>query len=220
MTQTPTAVDQAEAKPEADAVPRGYWKNAAGALVPITKIKPIDKARDALVRDIAGRALAMNGALASFKTQVMAEIDAFVAQSAAEYGVTVRGSVGKGNITLTSFDGSLKVERQVSERIAFDERLQIAKAKIDKLVHKWGKGANHNLQALVNHAFRVDKAGQVSVGAVLSLRQVQVDDPDWALAMTAIADSMQAVSSVQYVRMYQRNEAGGYDPISLNAASV
>lgn len=201
-------------------VPRGYWKNAAGALVPVSKIKPIDKARDALVREITERAEAMNRGLADFKGEVMAQIDAFVEQSAAEFGVTVRGSVGKGNITLTSFDGSLKVERQVSERIAFDERLQIAKTKIDGCVHKWGKGANHNLQALVNHAFRVDKAGKVSVGGVLSLRQVNIDDPDWAAAMTAIADSMQAVSSVAYVRMYRRNEAGGYDPISLNAAAV
>ncbi len=204
----------------ADAVPRGYWKNASGALIPVSKIKPIDKARHQLVTDIAERAKAMNAVLAHFKAEVMAELEAFVATSAAEYGVTMRGAVGKGNITLTSFDGRYKVERQVADRIAFDERLQVAKTIIDECVHRWGKGANHNIQALVNHAFRVDKTGNVSVGGVLSLRQVSIQDPQWDQAMQAIADSMQAVSSVQYVRFYERNEAGLYEAISLNTAVI
>lgn len=204
----------------ADVVPRGYWKNAGGSLIPVSKIKPVDKARHQLVTDIAERAKAMNAVLGDFKAEVMAELEAFVATSAAEYGVTMRGAVGKGNITLTSFDGRYKVERQVADRIAFDERLQVAKTIIDECVHRWGKGANHNIQALVNHAFRVDKTGNVSVGGVLSLRQVSIQDAQWDLAMQAIADSMQAVSSVQYVRFYERNEAGLYEAISLNTAVI
>ena len=214
MSQLPQD-DQADA-----VVPRGYWKNASGALIPVSKIKPVDKARHQLVTDIAGRAKAMHALLADFKTEVMTELEAFVASSAADYGVTMRGAVGKGNITLTSFDGRYKVERQVADRIAFDERLQVAKTIIDECVHRWGKGANHNIQALVNHAFRVDKTGNVSVGGVLSLRQVSIQDPQWDLAMQAIADSMQAVSSVQYVRFYERNEAGLYETISLNTAVI
>ena len=211
---TPTATAAA------DPVPRGYWKNAVGDLIPLSKIKPVDKARDALVKDIAERAKAMNAMLADFKAEVMREIEAFVASSAADYGHQMRGALGKGNITLTSFDGRYKVERQVADRVAFDERLQVAKTIIDECVHRWAKGANHNIQALVNHAFRVDKAGNVSVGAVLRLRTLQVDDTQWAEAMRAIADSMQAVASVQYVRIYERTDAGAYVAISLNTATV
>lgn len=216
MTATPNTTEPAQA----DAVPRGYWENATGDLIPISKIKPVDKARDALVKDIAERAKAMNAMLLDFKTEVMNEIEGFVATSAAEYGHQMRGALGKGNITLTSFNGRYKVERQVADRIAFDERLQVAKTIIDECVHRWAKGANHNIQALVNHAFRVDKAGNVSVSAVLALRPLKVDDPQWTQAMRAIADSMKTVASMQYVRIYERTENGAYIAISLNSATV
>jgi hypothetical protein len=204
----------------ADDVPRGYWRNGAGALIPVGKIKPVDKARDELVKRIVQRSQALNAEMAKFKAEVMGDIDAFVALSASEYGVTLRGSLGKGNITLSSFDGRYKLEKAVAERIAFDEGLQIAKKLIDGCVHRWSKGANHNLQALVASAFRVDAAGQVSVGNVLGLRKIEIDDPEWHQAMTAIGNSVQTVASVQYVRVYERNARGGYDPIPLNIATL
>ena len=37
-------------------IPGGYWENAKGNLVPDSKVKPIDKLRDQLVRDLCGRA--------------------------------------------------------------------------------------------------------------------------------------------------------------------
>ena len=154
-TPNPTLATLADA---ADPVPRGYWKNAVGDLIPVTKIKPVDKARDALVKDIAEQAKAMNSLLLDFKTSVMNDIEEFVATSAADYGHQMRGALGKGNITLTSFDGQYKVERQVADRIAFDERLQVAKAIIDECVHRWSKGANHNIQALVDFGYSTIKS--------------------------------------------------------------
>ena len=217
-TATTTIPDSA---PEAQAVPKGYWENADGSLVPATKVTDLDKARDRVVRELVQAAQLVSEDLGRFKMLAMSEVDQFVALSAAQYGVQMRGAAGKGNVTLTTFDGRLKVEKQVADRIAFDERLQVAKSIIDECVHRWGKGSSHNIQALVHHAFKVDKAGKVSVGGVLSLRQVKIDDPDWLRAMEAVADSMKAVSSVAYVRFYRRNDATGeYLPISLNAAAV
>ena len=202
------------------AVPKGYWQKADGTLTPASKVKPIDKARTALVTDIAERAKDMNNLLADFIAEANAEIDAFVAQSAAQYGVTMRGAAGKGNVTLTTFDGRYKVERQIADRVAFDERLQIAKAEMDACVMRWGKGSNDNMKAIVAVAFKADKAGRVSVGKVLDLRQAKIDDPQWLKALEIVADSMQAVGSAQYLRFYERNDRGGYDPITLNAAAL
>ena len=204
----------------ADAIPRGYWRNAAGSLVPVAKIKDIDKARNAVVIPIAMQAKVLSALLAKFKTQVMQAIDDFVAMSAAEYKAPMRGAAGKGNVTLTSFDGAFKIDLQVADRIVFDERLQAAKTLIDACLHRWGKGANDNLKAIVLHAFRVDKTGTVSVARVLNLRQAKIDDPAWSQAMQAIADSMHAVSSVRYVRVYERNPNGGYDAVPLNFAAL
>lgn len=199
--------------------PKGYWEDAAGNLVPVAKVKDIDKARHRVVLNLARRAKAASAALAEFKAAAMDEIAAFVAHSAVEYGVEMGGE--KGNVTLVSFDGRYKVMRQISERIAFDERLQVAKGLIDTCVHLWAKGANKNIQALVNHAFQVDKEGKVSTGRVLGLRSLKIDDATWLQAMEAIADSMRVSSSKAYVRFYERNDATGeYVPIALDAAAV
>lgn len=206
---------------EAPAIPKGYWEAADGSLVPESKVTDLDKARDRCVRELIKAAEAMSDQLAQFKALAMSEVQQFVDLSAAQYNVTIRGAAGKGNVTLTTFDGRLKVERQIAERIAFDERLQVAKAGIDECVRRWGKGSNDNIKALVNHAFKVDKTGNVSVSGVLSLRQVKIDDPAWLKAMEALSDSIKAVASVSYVRFYKRNdETGRYMPISLNAAAV
>lgn len=205
----------------APAVPKGYWQDAQGNLVPAAKVKELDKARDKVVRRLAVAAQEMSNQLAQFKLLAFAELAEFVETSATEYGVEMRGAKGKGNVTLTSYDGRYKVERQVAENIAFDERLQVAKQLIDKCVHTWAKGANKNIQALVNHAFQVDKEGQVSTGRVLGLRRLDIADADWQRAMSAIADSMRATSSKSYLRFYERNdETGAYLAISLNAATV
>lgn len=203
------------------AVPKGYWEAADGTLVPESKVTDLDKARDRVVRDLVAQARKSSEELAAFKALSLQAIEAFVQRSAAEYGVTVRGAAGKGNVTLTTFDGRYKVERQIAERVAFDERLQVAKQAIDECVRRWVKGSNDNIKALVNNAFKVDKAGKLSVSNVLSLRRVKIDDPQWLQAMEALSDSVHAVSSVAYVRFYVRDDATGeFLPISLNAAAV
>lgn len=205
----------------ANTVPKGYWQDAKGSLVPEAKVKELDKERDRVVRRLVSAAQEMSGDLSRFKLLAMSEVEQFIDVSAATYGQPIRGAKGKGNVTLTSFDGRFKVERAVQESLVFDERLQVAKQIIDSCVHRWAKGANQNIQALVNHAFQVDKEGNVSTGRVLSLRQLDIKDDDWDRAMAAIADSMKAMSSKAYVRFYERDEATGqYLVISLNAATV
>lgn len=199
-------------------IPKGYWQDARGNLIPLSKIKDVDKARDAAVRNIVAQAKIASQALRDMKERVMTEVTAFADSSASEYGVAIGGA--KGNITLTSFDGKYKVVRAMQDSIAFDERLQVAKAIIDECVHAWAKGSNHKIQALVNHAFQVDKAGQVSVGRVLGLRQLKIDDARWNEAMKAIQDSMQVTVSKAYLRIYERNEAGEYRPVSLDVSNA
>jgi len=201
------------------APPKGYWEDANGNLVPEAKVKDIDRLRQAKVSDLCEAARAMSQQIAKFKELAMAEVSMFVAMSATEYGVEIGGE--KGNVTLVSFDGRYKVQRQVAESLAFDERLQVAKKLIDERVVAWAKGANKNIQALVNHAFQVDKAGRVSTGRILALRQLQIDDEQWQRAMEAIADSMHTTSSKSYIRFYERNEATGeYVAIALDMAAL
>lgn len=200
-------------------IPAGYWKDAKGCLIPDALVKPIDKERDQLVREVIDRAKALSAELAKFKLGAFGDIAAFVDLSAEQYQTSVGGK--KGNLTLFSFDGRYKVQRAIQDRIAFDERLQAARALIDECLTDWTAEAGPELQAIVNQAFATDKEGQINTGRVLSLRRLDISDERWLRAMQAIGEAVQVVGSRSYIRVYERiGDADQYQPISLDIAGV
>jgi hypothetical protein len=201
------------------AAPEGYWIDAKGVLTPEHLIKPVDKVRDQLVGEIVERAQAVNAALSEFKLSGFADIAAFVDLSSNEYGVSVGGK--KGNVTLYSHDGRYKIQRAMQDRIAFDERLQAAKALIDECLADWTEGARPEIHTIISRAFSTDKEGDINTGAVLGLRRYDIDDPRWRKAMEAIGEAVQVVGSRSYIRVYERvGDSDQYAPVALDIAGV
>ena len=206
---------------ETNEIPTGYMQDQAGRLVPLSTIKPIDIERDRLVQDIVEKARHLNVQIAQFKKEVFGDIAAFIEMSSEEYGVTLRGTTGKGNVTLNSFNGRFKVQRAISEHIVFDERLMAAKALIDECITDWSAGSRPEIQVLVNNAFQVDKAGNINTGRVLGLRRLNISDDRWLAAMKAIGEAVQVIGSKSYVRIYERiDDTDQYRPIPLDIAGV
>lgn len=200
-------------------IPEGYRKNAQGHLVPTDSIPEIDVMRDELVLEIIERAKAVRKVLEEFKAEGMADVESFVALSGEKYGVQLGGL--KGNVTLTTFDGQYQVKVAVADRITFDERIHAAKALVDKCIMKWSKDSRKELRRLVMEAFQTDKEGKLNVARILQLTRSDIsDDEDWQQAMQAVKDSMQAASTSQYLRVYERNAAGKYENLALDLASV
>ncbi|QEH17329.1 DUF3164 family protein [Histophilus somni] len=195
-----------------------YWQDAKGALVAEELIKDIDKTRDELIGELIQSASALQHQIRTFKHNVFNDIAAFVELSAEKYEVHIGGR--KGNITLYSFDGKYKLQVAVADHIRFDERIHAAKAQIDECLHEWSAEARPELRSLIDNAFRVDKEGNLSTARILSLRRVDIQDERWTQAMQAIADSVQVVGSKDYIRFYERDEQGKYQPISLDMAGV
>ncbi|WP_429187708.1 DUF3164 family protein [Aeromonas veronii] len=193
-------------------------QNAQGHWVPENLIAPADKLRDEVVLAIIAAAREQRAQLAAFKIGAMQQIADFVDLSAEQYGVAWGGT--KGNVTLLSFDGRYKLIRAVGEHRKFDERIQAAKALIDQCIERWSDGASSEIRALVDHAFRVSKSGHIDVNQVLSLRQLNIDDPDWLLAMQAAVDAIQVTGTSQYLRLYERDAIGRYIQMSLDLAKV
>lgn len=190
-----------------------------GANWPISLIKPIDLARDALVMEIVKNASAKAAEIAALKVSVFNDINAFVSLSAEQYGVKLGGE--KGNVTLLSFDGRYKVLRSIQEKMVFDERLLAAKALIDACLQRWSQGAQPELKALVNDAFQVDKAGNINTGRVLGLRRLEINDPEWIQAMKAVGEALQVAGSKAYVRIYERvGTSDEYRQIPLDMAGA
>lgn len=201
-------------------LPAGYMQDAQGRLVPKSLVKPIDKARDQLVQELIAKAVAVNEALAKFKSSTFGDIAAFVDMSAEQYDTKLGGK--KGNVTLFSFDGKFKVQFAVSENIQFDERLQAAKALIDECITEWSQGSSPEIQVLVQDAFKTDSEGNLNHGRILGLRRLEIADERWKRAMQAIGESVQVVGSKQYVRFYQRraDDTDQYEAIPLDMAAL
>ncbi|HDZ3731962.1 TPA: DUF3164 family protein [Vibrio harveyi] len=195
-----------------------FRTNAQGHLVPLSQIKEIDLLRDEVVMGIVSAAKETQAAMAAFKASSMAKVSDFVDLSAQEFDVKYGGA--KGNVQLLSFDGKYKVIRSVGEHRIFDERIQAAKAKIDECITRWSEGSSDQIKALVELAFRVNKQGHIDVNQVLSLRQLNIDDPDWLEAMDAIAESIRVVGKTPYLRVYERQEDGQYKQIALDIAKL
>jgi Protein of unknown function (DUF3164) len=197
----------------------GHRRDHLGRLVPEAQIKPIDQIRDEMVLRIAARAAEISALLAQVKREFFEEIDAFVELSAAEYGAKLGG--GKGNITLHSYDASVKVIRAMSEHIRFDERLQAAKKLVDECLNDWTSESRSELRTIVQDAFRVDQSENLRVQQILSLRRYAIDDERWQRAMAAISDSIQVIGSKPYVRVYKRiGTTSQYQQIPLDMAGV
>ncbi|BFR47471.1 DUF3164 family protein [Nitratidesulfovibrio sp. HK-II] len=196
----------------------GFMENAQGHMVPREQVKEIDFERHRLVMEKVAKVQAMRADLAKLKAEIMDDVGAFVEMSCEQYGAKLGGN--KGNVTLTSFDGRFKILRSVAEHITFDERLQAAKALIDDCLREWTSDSRTELRAIINQAFRMDKTGRLNTGAILALRRLDITDERWAQAMQAIGDSIQITGTKAYVRVYQRNDAGGYDNIPLDIAAV
>lgn len=199
-------------------IPDGFVMNAKGHLVPVGTVKEIDKLRDETVKIIINHAKALQATMAMTKEVMADEFDNFVELSAKEYDTVLGGK--KGNISITSFDGKYKIIKAISDTITFDERLQVAKSLIDECLTEWTADSNDNVKAIIDNAFAVDKEGKINIRRVLGLRNLNITDDKWQRAMTAISDATQVVSSKPYMRVYERDDDGKYQQISLDFAGL
>lgn len=195
-----------------------YMTDAKVRLVPVETVKDADKLEDQTVRKIIGFAEPLAAQVARFRQHSFDDVDALIALLDEQYGVKKGGQ--KGNITLTSFDGLMKVSVQIGENISFGPQLQAAKSLVDECLKEWTQGSNANLRAIVDRAFQVDKEGKINRGELLGLRRLNITDPRWISAMDAINDSIRVIGTKRYVRTYVRpNAMAPWSPIVIDVAA-
>lgn len=199
-------------------IPDGYMPDAKGRLWPVDQVPPVDALMTQTVEKIVSFADQLAAQIGRFKGHCYDDIATMIDLMAERYGARPGGP--KGNITLTSFDGTKKVVIQVADKMFFGPELQVAKTLVDECIAAWAEGAGGELRALVDHAFQVDQAGKVNRAALLSLRRVQIADPTWRRAMEALTDSIRVIGSREYLRVYRRPSArAAWEQIPLDLAS-
>ena len=196
-------------------VPEGYMENGLGHLVPVANVPALDVLRDETVRELVGRAEETGRAVAEFRALAAARVAGFCEMSSEAYGVAICGE--KGNVTLTSFDGSMRVTRARADEISFTEEVRVTRELCFRCIEKWSAGANANLATLVRKSFETDKDGHLSASKILSLRSYEITgDADWDAAMAALDGAIQVIGSRQYVRFYRRGPDGKYAQVGVD----
>ena len=191
-------------------------KDASGREYSAKILDPQIVMRDSLVSRVVGRAERLHDKITYEKEKMATEIEKYLQKTAEQYGEN-----WKGNAELVSFDGKFKVEVRNRERIEFDEKLQIAKQKIDDFLKRWTEDSNVNLQAVINEAFQVDKKGEIAKHRILALRKYNIKDKNWKQAMDIIDEAIQVTSTKQYIAFYKRKSTNGpFELISLNFSAI
>ncbi|MDK2955386.1 MAG: hypothetical protein PWQ57_882 [Desulfovibrionales bacterium] len=198
----------------------GYMEDSQGRLVPVNLVPELDQLKDTLVKELVSQAKTAQSALKEHKLNLLGELHAFQALAHEKYGAKLGGA--KGNLSLTSYDGRVRVQVAIGESVAIDdEKLQAAKALIDECLKEWTSESGPELRALVHDAFRVDSEGRVSTRSILGLLRLEITDERWQRAMQAIRDGLRVDSSKSYVRFHQRTgPESKWEQISLEFAAL
>ncbi|MBY6244166.1 DUF3164 family protein, partial [Methylosinus sp. Sm6] len=154
------------------------------------------------VRKIIGYARDLSAQIARFRGHTFDDIGSLQALVAQEYQAPLGGA--KGNITLTSFDGLMKVQVQVQDQLDFGPELQAAKRLVDECLTDWAADSRAEIRALVTRAFQVDATGKINRAEIFMLLRVEIEDERWARAMQAVRDSIRVIGSKTYVRFAER----------------
>lgn len=198
---------------------RQYMTDARGALVPVGVVKPMDKLIDETVRKMHGFAEDLEAQIGRFRGHCFDDIWSLQALLAQEYQTEVGSK--RGNVTLTSYDGTRKVTVRVQDQIAFGPELQAAKALVDECLSSWSEGAGDELKAVVNRAFQVDREGRINRAEIFMLLRVAIEDERWQRAMTAVRDSIRVIGSKTYILFHTRpNPDAPWRTISIDLASA
>ncbi len=192
---------------------RGYWVNGLGDKIPPKLVNEAEKRRESYIQKIGNRMIRAASALEVTKRQVEGIVDEYIAKLELPED-------WKGNLELTSYDGTFKVVVQQNPVLEFTDQLMTAKARLDALLTKWTDGTRDELKIIVNNAFVARSKGQIDKRAVLALRQLKIDDPEWKAIMDMIGESVQITMRKQYISAKVRDENGKWKNLDLNWSSI
>lgn len=194
-----------------------YRKNSEGGWIPEEAIKPQDILRDDLVSECAEKILGLRKQMIEVKQEVNEEVERFLELVAKSYGKNLGGA--KGNLQLNNYEGTLRIEKHMSENYYFNEGIHVAKKLIDDYLEDVTKNSSSDIKAIVTSAFKM-RQGQLDVKSIMKLRQIEVTDPRWKEAMDIISDSLVVKSTTPSLRLYTRDNEGKLNQVTMDFSTV
>ncbi|WP_455756499.1 DUF3164 family protein [Sulfurimonas sp.] len=200
---------------------KGHWRKKDDTYVHPDMV-PVDKElEDELVDKLIRGALDLNGYIKVFKAKAFEECYAFNDLLRQKYDME-RIISKSGSVTLKSFDGTAEIQIQIAKLITFDQKLTLAKEKIDEYLAEKTLHADAEIQTLIIRVFDV-KNGKVDAKQILSLKSYPITHPKWLEAMAMIDDATEIAGTKSYIRFKHKvdgNIDGRMENILLDIASI
>ena len=172
--------------------------------------------RHFIVEDIMQKVIEKEKELLELKAWAFETIESYLQTIAGKYKTN-----WQGNASLMNFPKTMQVTFKKNKLLAFDERLNIAKQKIDECLNRWSDNAQPELKILVTKAFDVDKEGNVDVTQILSLKQFKFKDKTWQEAMDIIDMALTVKKTKEYLNFAVRSDPKKeFRTVILNFASL
>lgn len=198
----------------------GFMLDENGSFIRVGTIKEHDLEKDKLVRTMSRDAVVIHDEMRALKQKFALMMEKHIEHMGELYNVKIGGK--KGNVSLTSFDKRLKIERTKQDRMTTNEHMLIATQLVDECLEGWSKGSNKNLQAFVRKYFRTDAKGNYSIADLQRVRKLELERPDplWDKAMKALDNAIEHDFTATYFRAFYRDDAGAYHAIPLDFAKI
>lgn len=198
-------------------VKQTVWMNHKGQDVPREYVSAFDRKKEQALGSLLKKAKKINELLTAFKVESFDLGDALYEMMLQE--ANINGAARKGNYSLFSFDKSVKLEVNVSDRIEFDENINFAQIKLNDFISAKTSGADSELRELINNAFTTSK-GRLDTKRILGLFTLKINHPLWVEAMELIKKSISTNSTVRYLTISVRDAMGKYEQVNLNFSNL
>lgn len=121
----------------------------------------------------------------------------------------------KGNLNITSFDGTKRIQIKQNEVIEHDEEIQLATQLISEVIHERTESMP-DIRAIIDEILRTNRNNQYSKSNLLKLKNIKIDDERWIKALDLIWQSMEVVARKQYTMFQRKNKKGKFETVKLN----
>lgn len=200
---------------------KGHWLGKDGVSVHPDMVNIDKQLEDELVGKLIVDAIELQKKMKEFKIKAFEECYGFVDLLRQKYEME-RITSKSGAVTLKSFDGCDVVEIQISKLITFDQKLILAKEKLDEFFAEKTNGQDAEIQTLINRVFDV-KNGKVDAKQIISLKSYPITHILWKEAMSMIDDATEIAGTKAYIRFKHRKEGnidGALETIVLDIAGL
>lgn len=194
------------------------WNTHDGDKVPVQYIGDYEKKKERVLATCLTKANSVSKTLKELKSLMFSKADDLYAEMLEIKNIDAVKR--KGNYTIFSFDKSVKLEITISNRLEFDDRINLAQEKLNEFIALKTEGIDHDITELINNAFKTTK-GKLDSKRIISLFSLKITHPIWNEAMELIKESMSTNHSARYVTISVKDEnTGKYEQIQLNFSAI